>query len=291
MRSSVRILAFALTCIAGCSHGARQVRSLAALRAAPLFTFNERETDAYLRWIRRARPDVLERVALLGRQNIGQPYRLYLLGEAPFELHDPDPLYCLSASDCVTFVEHTFAMALADDWTSFFRTLQRIRYRDGEIGILTRNHFTEADWNVNNAWLFEDITSSVGAGSQEPMRVTIDRGAFFARFGLDVDLPDEVFETTYIPVGQIEEVLPRLRDGDVVEIVRGESQAPYVGHMGLILHADDGTVTLLHSAEPAVREEPFADYIERYPGVLGAKFLRLLGPAEENSATASHRPS
>lgn len=39
--------------------------------------------------------------------------------------------------------------------------LQRIRYKDGVIGVLTRNHFTEADWVVNNSWLIKNITDSL----------------------------------------------------------------------------------------------------------------------------------
>lgn len=231
-----------------------------------------------------AHTDVRERVAVLGRKNVGQPYRLFLLGERPFELYDPDPLYCLSASDCVTFVEHTYAMALASDWPSFFRTLQRIRYRDGEIGMRTRNHFTEADWNVNNSWLFEDITSQLAPRSAKPMRVSIDRASLFAKYGLEVDAPVEVFETTYVPHDRLDEILPRLQAGDAVEIVRGNPDSPFVGHMGLIMRKTDGTVTILHSAKPAVREEPFLDYVERYPSFLGAKFLRMSNPAEDASS-------
>ncbi|MCZ6681575.1 MAG: DUF1460 domain-containing protein [Planctomycetota bacterium] len=276
----------ASACVAGCGHGPGSERGLAELRAAPLYTFSETEIDAYLGWLHAAHPGGLDRVALLGRQNVGQPYRLFLLGEGPFELHDPDPLYCLSASDCVTFVEHTYAMALASDWRSFFRTLQRIRYRDGEIGMLTRNHFTEADWNVNNGWLFEDVTSRLAPGLEKAMRVSIGRSAFFAKYGLEVDGPQEAFETTYIPGASLEAMLPRLQDGDVVEIVRGGSESPYVGHMGLILHSADGRVTILHSAAPVVREEPFLDYVGQYPDFVGAKFLRMWDPAEGRPARA-----
>lgn len=260
---------------AGC--GARRARTIEQLRAAPLYTFTDAELDAYLKWLPGAEPQTLNRVVRLARQNVGQPYQLGLLGEGPGAPYDADPTCCLSASDCVTFVEHTYAMALTHDWPSFYDTLQRIRYRDGRIGFWTRNHFTESDWNVNNAWLFDDITASLAPGVTAPMRVVIDRAAFFKKWGLETSIPTEVFETFYLPLGRLADVLPRLQDGDVVEIVRGTPEAPYVGHMGLILHAADGTVTILHSARPAVREQPLAAYLQGYPGCLGVKILR---PAE-----------
>ena len=216
-----------------------------------------------------------ERVVHLGRKNIGQPYKLFLLGEFPYELHDADPMYCLSASDCVTFVEHTYAAALAEDWASFFRTLQRIRYKDGTVGILTRNHYTEADWNVNNAWLFEDVTATLAGEAVRPLRVKVDRAAFFAKFGLGGDIAVEIFEDCYIPREELGSVLDRLRDADVVEIVKGSSQAPYVSHMGLITRDAAGGVMLLHSAKPAVREEPLESYVGKHPKILGVKILRI----------------
>jgi len=271
-RPAVLISLFAAIAAAGC--GERHARTIEQLRTAPLYTFTDAELDAYLKWLPEATPLTLDRVVRLARQNVGQPYRLGLLGEGPEAPYDADPTYCLSASDCVTFVEHAYAMALAHDWPSFHETLQRIRYHDGRIGFRTRNHFIESDWNVNNAWLFEDVTASLAPEAAAPMRVVIDRAAFFAKWGLETSIPTEVFETSYVPLSRLADVLPRLRDGDVVEIVRGTPDAPYVGHMGLILHAADGTATILHSASPAVREQPLAAYLQGYPGCLGVKILR-----------------
>lgn len=273
MFRAVILILIAAACPAGCSQAAPD-RDLDTLRRAALYTFNEREVDAYLGWLSESEPVVVDRVRHLARRNIGQPYRIFLLGEGPFELHDPAPLYCLSASDCVTFVEHTWAMALSDDWSGFFRTLQRIRYRDGEIGMLTRNHFTEADWNVNNRWLFEDVTDALVPGAAVPMRVVVDRAAFFAKHGLTPARPREVVETTYVPRDRLCDIVGHLRDGDVVEIVRGTPDAPYVSHMGLVFRAKDGSATILHSTKPVAREEPLAGYVENHADVIGLKFLR-----------------
>lgn len=267
-------LTWAVLCAVGCSP-VTTVRDVAVLQTAPLHTFNEREVDVYLKWLAEKPVQTSERVARLGRQTIGQPYRLFLLGEHPFELYDPDPMYCLSASDCVTFVEQTYAMALARDWPSFFKTLQRIRYKDGRVGLLTRNHFTEADWNINNAWLFDDVTENVSEGEVHPMTSSINRASFFAKFGIVCDDPVQRFADSYIPRERLPVVARRLRTADVVEIVRGTKGSQYVSHMGLITRDTSGNPMLLHSTKPAVREEPLLQYIDRHPEILGIKVLRL----------------
>ena len=122
---------------------------LAELETRPLYTFNEAELARYLGHLQTQEPNLHKRLLRLARQAKGQPYDIYLLGEFPFEVHDTEPLYCLSRSDCLTFCEHMYAMALSDDFWVFLRALQRIRYRDGEIGMVTRNHYTLADWNRN----------------------------------------------------------------------------------------------------------------------------------------------
>ncbi|MBI2755022.1 MAG: DUF1460 domain-containing protein [Betaproteobacteria bacterium] len=233
----------------------------------------------------------------LARKNLGQPYELYLLGEMPFETYDPQPLYCLGKSDCLVFTEHIYAMALSRDWSGFMRLLQRIRYRDGRIGVATRNHYTEADWNPSNRWLVRDITAELAGGRAVRFDEKIDRAKFLlGRYGLKTALPVEDHHDSFIPVAEIARALPHLRDGDFVNVVRtavgpDSPQAgifggsAWVGHTGLIAHGPDGAVHLIHSAEPAVREEPLAEFIARSvaagraPGakqrLVGFKFLRL----------------
>ncbi len=90
----------------------------------------------------------------------------------------------------------------------------------------------------------------------------------------------------------------RLISGDFVNVVRGRPHADdpsddtfgesaWVGHVGIILLDPNGTVNMIHSAKPAVREESLRGYIaaaketmaERdaagKPRLLGFKFLRL----------------
>ncbi len=259
----------------------KQLSSNDDLNSRPLYTFTEAELDRYLPIVHAVEPELTQRVVRLGRQNIGQPYEMYLLGEFPFEFHDPDPIYCLSRSDCLTFCENTYAMALSTDWWSYLRTLQRLRYRDGTIGMLTRNHYTEADWDRNNAYLFDDLTAKLGGGRAcVPMHEIIKRAPFFAKFQIGQDIPDESFEDFYIPKENVPKILNELHNGDFVNIVRGDASSQYVGHTGLIALAADGTPDFLHSTSPKAREQPLIQYLQANQRCLGIRILRLRPDAE-----------
>jgi hypothetical protein len=263
-------------------------REMAALRSKPLYEFSPREVDAYLKHLHATEPSLRNRIVHLARKNINQPYELYLLGEAPFEQIDAQPIYCLDKSDCVVFAEHTLAMALSDSWPSFMSMLQRIRYKDGRIGVVTRNHYTEADWNRNNTWLARDVTDEIGGESVVSFTQKVDRAKFLkGRYEIEEPISIETIEESFIPYERIESVKSRLRDGDIVNFVTGRDGGYWVGHVGLVARGSDGTVNLIHSAKPNVREEPVEAYIERFTRdaaekdaakkarFRGFKFLRL----------------
>ena len=292
-------LGVALALIALSRAPASSAEALAVLPAKSLFQFTEAEVGLYLAQLQAAEPDLRQRVVHLARKNIGQPYELYLLGELPFETYDPQPLYCLGKSDCLVFVEHTYAMALSCDWAGFMRLLQRIRYRDGQIGVITRNHFTEADWNPSNRWLVRDVTAELAGARAVKFDEKIDRSRFLRnRYHLETALPVEDHHDIYLPFNDTASLAAQVQDGDLIEIVRGvvpPGTPPddtfggnaWIGHVGLAAHGPDGSLHLIHSSDPAVREETLAAFIAREtahlterdaagkPRLLGFKFLRL----------------
>lgn len=232
------------------------------LEAKPLYKFTEKELDTYLGYLQFVEPDLRKRIQHLARKCIGQPYQIYLLGEFPVELFDPQPLYTLQKSDCVVFSEHIYAMALAFDWKSFFGMLQRIRYRNGEISLVTRNHYTELDWNRNNNWLVEDITVALGGEYVDTVTSTYDKANFFRKWGLGRNFPADTLSWTYIPYQHIEEVIDKLKPGDFVNVVRGNEDDKWIGHVGLITRGANGEINFLHSAKPEVREQPLLEYMQ-----------------------------
>lgn len=237
------------------------------------------QLDQTIRSVHRAHLVWRERLVTLARAHLGQPYELYLLGEGPFETIDPQPIWRHDRSDCVTFVEHILAYSLANNLRDAVRLLQRIRYANGNISVLTRNHYTEADWNVNNGWLLEDITESIGGQAIMQYPLKVDRAKFFReRYKLDTDNPVQELMVAYLPLTAVDDVKSKLQDGDIVDFVYGQDEARWVGHLGFVI-IHDGVPSLLHSQAPKVRLESMDDAITRMSTaggrLKGFKFLRV----------------
>ncbi|HEX4857462.1 MAG TPA: N-acetylmuramoyl-L-alanine amidase-like domain-containing protein [Usitatibacteraceae bacterium] len=255
----------------------------------PLYKMQPAEVHAFLAGLQKTEPDLRKRVGAIARKNIGQPYEIFLLGEFPFELADHQPLFDLTKSDCLVFAEHTYAMAMAASWEEFFWLLQRIRYKDGVIGVATRNHYQEADWNRANDWLVKDVTRELAGSRAAAYTMQVDRRAFLKKqFKVEREIAVETVTETYVPKALVLELLPQLKEGDFVNVVSSKGSETLVTHVGLIVLGPGGERRLIHSAEPMVREESFAEFIARAAAreagtpkgreplrLLGFKFLRL----------------
>lgn len=281
----------------------------AAVADAPpgkqIYQMTPQEVDAYLGRMHEAEPALRKRIAAIGRRNIGQPYKLNLLGEFPYQLHDTLPMFSLEKSDCTVFAEHTYAMALSRSWDQFFWTLQRIRYKDGVISVASRNHYTEVDWNPNNAWLVTDITSQLAGPDGPSYELTVDRTRFLKTVHhTDSAIPVQVTRQPYLTGDRLLQVLPQLQDGDMVNVVSVRDGVYGVSHVGLIVIAPNGRRNFLNSAEPQVREESFDAFFARYAErearnlreqrnglkLAGFKLLRLNEPVVVPPALAQWRP-
>ena len=267
----------------------------ARLISTPLYRFTPADLDHFLAFLQAREPSLRKRVTTLARKALGQPYKIYLLGEFPFEILDPDPLFSLTTSDCVTFVEHMYAMALSKNWRAFFVTLQRIRYMGGEIGLTTRNHFTIPDWEPSNAWLVRPIDLPTSPGGKRALLVRTGRRPFFKKWGLGKDFPEKSVRTTYYTPKGVREILPFLKEGDMVQVIRTfGGKEGWCGHVGLVGIGPGGTVTFINSTRPRVKEEPILDYMNRNLRLnparkakkrhffLGFRFLRLRQNPLEN---------
>ncbi len=271
---------------------------LTALVKKPLYQMKPREVGRYLAYLHNAEPDLRARVAHLARKNIGQPYQIFLLGEYPYEIHDTNPMFNLERSDCVVFAEHTYAMALSSSWEEFFWMLQRIRYANGVIGVSTRNHYTEADWNVQNGWLVADISTEVAGDRVARYTAVIDRAAFLQKtHRIKTNISAQVINESYVPIIALADALPKLKSGDFVNVISfkgalksAEQDGEFLAsHVGLVVIGENGERRFLHSSEPAVREESFEEFIKRAEArearnlangkvglvLKGFKFLRL----------------
>lgn len=255
-----------------------------------IYQMSPAEAGRYISYIHQAEPDLRKRIAAIGRQNIGQRYKLNLLGEFPYQIHDTLPMFSLEESDCVVFAEHTYAMALSNSWEEFFWMLQRIRYKDGVVGVATRNHYTEVDWNINNGWLVTDISAQLAGADGPSYPLTVDRARFLkTRHHTDSNFAVQSSREAYVPAETVAAVVGQLRDGDFVNVISTRNGGYWASHVGLVVTGADGRRNFLNSAEPQVREESFDAFIARTrareernaaagkPGqkLAGFKFLRL----------------
>lgn len=259
MRLPTLFIALTLLCGSACAQ-----LPVARLLATPIYRMTPQDAHRYIAHMQVAEPDLRKRIAAIGRQNIGQPYMLNLLGEYPFQLHDTLPMFSLEKSDCTVFAEHTYAMALSRSWEEFFWMLQRIRYKDGVIGVATRNHYTELDWNINNGWLVTDVSAALAGPGAPAYPFTVDRARFLkTRHGTDATIAVQDSRQTFIAKDKLVALLPQMQDGDMVNVVSSRDGAFNVSHVGLIVIGNNGQRKFLHSAEPQVREESFDAFFAR----------------------------
>ncbi|MCC2955204.1 DUF1460 domain-containing protein [Massilia sp. IC2-477] len=301
MPSTLRLVSLLLAgaALAGCATTSPQPPApvtqpadipLATVLNKPLYQMTPQEAGRYIAHMQTSEPDLRKRIAAIGRKNLGQPYSLHLLGEFPYEVHDNLPLFSLKESDCVVFAEHTYAMALSQSWEEFFWMLQRIRYRDGVIGVATRNHYTEMDWNVANRWLVTDVSAELAGPNGPSYAMTVDRARFLrTRHHTVRDIPVENSRQAYVAKDAVAAIAGQLQEGDFVNVISTRNGEYWASHVGLVVLGPNGERRLLHSQAPQVREETFASFIARAaerearnaregkPGqvLAGFKFLRL----------------
>ncbi|KTD06080.1 hypothetical protein Lgra_2857 [Legionella gratiana] len=112
-----------------------------------------------------------ERIDWISGQFLGVHYVLGSLGEGTKALYDQFPQYRVDAFDCDTYVNTVLSLALANSLTSFQQCVKNIRYKNGVVSYIQRNHFTGLDWNQNNQknGILKDITLTFKDQNHQPV--------------------------------------------------------------------------------------------------------------------------
>lgn len=133
---------------------------------------------------------------LPGHDFLGVPYAESPLGEEV--LPDRDPLIRFDAFDCTTFVETVIA---GGDQGK----LNQIRYKNGEIGFLNRNHFIESDWLENNKKYVQNVSSQFAP--TKIRHVNIDKQAWLKKVhGIDAKFEPVLIDLEYIPYQFVDDI-------------------------------------------------------------------------------------
>lgn len=219
-----------------------------------------------------------QRLITFSRVFRGSPYVISPLGEGPGAAPDPDPRLRLDAFDCTTYVETVLALALARDPEAAAAVLDRIRYRDGQVGFATRKHFPMAQWIPDNvrAGLLRDITVQVGGDQVVWARKRLGPEVWARRKRApDSTLPElspeqipvGEFKLPVIPIAVAPQLVDRIPSGAVISVVRADFRSipVRVSHQGLVIHRRDG-VMLRHAAHRTydkVVDERLDRYLEQ----------------------------
>ncbi|HEX4048503.1 MAG TPA: N-acetylmuramoyl-L-alanine amidase-like domain-containing protein [Elusimicrobiota bacterium] len=260
-----------------------------------------------------------DRVLDYGKSLLGVPYVDGPFGEGPLGRYDRGPLYRFDAFDCTTFVETVTALSISDSWNGFKDSINRIRYKDGNVSFVDRNHITSLDWIPNNvrAGIYRDVTASLAPGLTLVARAEIDKPAWFAKLPASrVKIPEltdgerqalleslheeggrfsaEEATVPYIPLAALfgpggAAVFDRIPSGSVVNIVRPNWDLVAligthlnVSHQGFAVR-DNGVLYFLEASEidKKVSMVPLADYLRPYLDSPTVKGIDVLVIARE----------
>ena len=192
----------------------------------------------------------------IGQEYLGAKYLSNPLGEGLPP--DSDPIFRTDAFDCTTFVET--AMANGD-----VNALTKIRYKDGQIDFLNRNHFIESDWLINNSDIVENVSAQYAPVSQRA--VIIDKQNWLKTvYGIDSDIPQETIVLNYIPYEKLPQIYPT--EPLIVLFISGKSEKSdkigtdlAVRHMGFLL--PNGMLRHASSKHGYVMDVDFYKYVEQ----------------------------
>lgn len=132
-----------------------------------------------------------DRIEFISAELLDQPYLLGALGEGIKGTYDQSPIYRTDAFDCETYVDVVLAIALADTPETFQHRIRQIRYKNGQVSFLTRNHFLSLDWNQNNQrqGFIQDYTQKIKNRHNQPIAKTtqalINKPAWYQHFNVE----------------------------------------------------------------------------------------------------------
>ncbi|MBZ0210346.1 MAG: DUF1460 domain-containing protein [Hyphomicrobium sp.] len=266
-----------------------------------------------LRRIHREATSLPQRVEAISQLFLGVPYKLGALGEGLDGEFDRDPLIRFDAFDCTTFVETVMALSLDSDLDLATRTLQKIRYRDGQIGYATRNHFVELDWVPNNvrAGYLRDITSDVAGRNAVNVHKTISKRKWYLRktlAGLQGGIPEvgkrqllfklqhlgrsfpaKQATLTVLPLKALPQALARIPSGTIANLVHADQRYrdTIVSHQVFLIRKSDGWYVRHAASDKAVEDDPIGILVRNGDPrwrLIGLNLNALHAPASENAS-------
>lgn len=253
------------------------------------------------------------RLDVFSRQFLGLPYGVGgPLGEGEQGRYDQDPLYRFDTFDCTTFVETIVSLTLSKDVDQFEAQMDKIRYENGEVDYLKRNHFPSLQWipfNVQNGLLKEINDEVLPLKEQKVAEAVINLPGWLKKIKLEeikvplatmeqkqllleelraqhINFSPVVARLNYLPISTLlarPALLKKIPNGTIVNFVRPnwdltEAIGTHmnVSHQGFIFIKKEG-VTLRHASTTGlVREDLLLDYLKKFENHPTMKGIHLM---------------
>ena len=247
-----------------------------------IYNMTNMQIDSMLQVVSQRNMTISERINYYSEAFLGMPYKLKCAGDGPYALYEPWPLVNFDETNCMVFCEHTLALSISDSWDNFFNNLQNIRYKDGIIGMRTRNHYTIADWRPENNWLLNDVTSEVGGDETVSITRTISHKQFFKDKGIQ-DLryvkPDREMTVDVIPKESIMDIKDKTRPGDILSLIFADKDSIFSAHM-LMIAEKNGDKYIRESSNSKITtfDTPYDQWVNEKEGMdryLGIVIMRV----------------
>lgn len=227
--------------------------------------------------------DLPARLDFFSSKLIGRPYLLGPMGESYLGNIDPKPLVYMDSLDCVTYVEHALAMALAPSADSIFSTHQKIRYYDGQIDFSYRKHYLIADWVGAG-----DFARVVEMPGDTTIVRTMQKNAFFKAKNLKylvngVPAEDPKVDIRYLPYDKAVELMSKPYEGPLLVLgVAFISKKSIIDayHTGFVVFIPGELPRVRHasSLKKRVVEMNMVDYLKsskgKLPGISLFEFIQ-----------------
>ncbi len=238
--------------------------------------------DALIRETSAKPQTITEKMNYYSQYFLGTPYAFTCVGDGEYALYEPYPLVNFDSTNCMAYCEHVLALSISDSWDNFFNNLQQIRYKDGMIGMRTRNHYTMGDWLPENNWLLEDVSRKVGGSHTKTVTRTISHTKFFQGKGI-TDLrhvkPDYEMTIDYIPKEVILDVKGNLRNGDIGALIFANKTDIFSAHMWMVMEVN-GQIIIRESTTRGMTTfdtpyEAWAERVQTSKRYIGISLMRV----------------
>ena len=207
---------------------------------------------------------------------LGRPYKLGPMGEGHVDSVEDKPLVYLDSVDCVTYLEHVVALAMAKSEKSLFKQLQRLRYKGGKVSFLTRKHYLLDDWVGEGKY-----AKIVPMKGETSMMRTMPKKDFFKDHNLVYTGKEKPLKIRYMPLVKAIDMAKKPYKGTMKVLgvaFLGTSDRIDATHTGFVVFYPGKKPMLRHasSVKKQVVEVPLAEYLEtrKIPGITLFRFIQ-----------------